>query len=232
MKLFVLSGLGICVLCSMCQTRECRPNKGAPWFFFFWEKMYDAFTGNDWTMRWNKWMYDAVYEMSGWCVFFFKMSECTMRFMKWMDDAFLKMSECTMRFMKWMSDAFKSEWMYDAFYVCFFFFFEFVCLLWSCRYEMSCSDETDFHRTMKWSVHLVSWYPIRLVHLRFHRLVVGESPPWLLSVDWTLVTNDVLAHWERVFPSSDYASSLSMYVFMCVIFSFGSHCLRWQKVRM
>ena len=84
MKLFVLSGLGICVLCSMCQTRECRPNKGAPWFFFFWEKMYDAFTGNDWTMRWNKWMYDAVYEMRGWCVFFFKN--------EWMYDAFYEMN--------------------------------------------------------------------------------------------------------------------------------------------
>ena len=140
-------------------------------------------------------MCDAFY---GRCVFLKKW--VNVRCVLWNEWAMrLKVNECTMRFM------------------C-VFFFEFVCLLWSCRYEMSCSDETDFHRTMKWSVHLVSWYPIRLVHLRFHRLVVGESPPWLLSVDWTLVTNDVLAHWERVFPSSDYASSLSMYVFMCVIF--------------
>ena len=68
------------------------PIKGRLDFFFFEKKMYDAFTGNDWTMRWNKWMYDAVYEMSGWCVFL-----CAMRFM---DDAFFK----------------KNEWMYDAFY--------------------------------------------------------------------------------------------------------------------
>ena len=143
----------------------------------------------------NEWMYDAVYEMNGRCVLKWVNVRCvlwdewTMR---------LKVNEGTMRLC-----------------VC-FFFFEFVWLLWSCRYEMSCSDETDFHRTVKWSVHLASWYPIRLVHLRFHRLVVGESPPWLLSVDWTLVTNDVFAHWELVFPSSDYASSLSMCVFMCV----------------
>ena len=152
--------------------------------------------------------------------------------MKWMDDAF-KSEWMYDAFMKWRGCAFKSEWMYDAFYEmngrcvwrwlnvrCVFmgvFFFEFVWLLWTCRYEMSCSDETDFYRTIKWSVHLVSWYPIRLVHLRFHRLVVGESPPWLLSVDWTLVTNDVFAHWELVFPSSDYASFfLSMCVFVCV----------------
>ena len=100
MKLFVLSGLGICVLCSMCQTRECRPNKGAPWFFFFEKKC---------TMR--------LREMIGRCV---EISECPMRFMRWVDDAFFffkKMSECTMRFMKWMDDAFfKNEWMYDVFY--------------------------------------------------------------------------------------------------------------------
>ena len=142
----------------------------------------------------NEWMYDAVYEMNGRCVLKWVNVRCvlwdewTMR---------LKMSECTMRF-----------------YVC--FFFEFVWLLWSCRYEMSCSDETDFHRTMKWSVHLVSWYPIRLVHLRFHRLVVGGNPPWSLSVDGTLGTNDVFAHWELVFSSSDYASFSSMCVFVCV----------------
>ena len=130
-----------------------------------------------------------------------------------------------------MYDAFM-EWMDDAF-MCVFFFLSLCGLLWLCRYEMSCSDETDFHRTVKWSVDLVSWYPIRLVHLRFHRLVVGGSPPWLLSVDWTLVTNDVFAHWELVFPSSDYASFLSMCVFVCVpslfFFSLGPHCLRWQR---
>ena len=160
-----------------------------------------------------------------------KMSECTMRCMRGVDDAFKK---CTMRFKsEGMYDAFM-EWMDDAFMCVFFFFFEFVWLLWLCRHEMSCSDETDFHRTVKWSVHLVSWYPIRLVHLRFHRLVVGESPPWLLSVDGTLVTNDVFAHWELVFPSSDCASSWSMCVFVCVcslpvFFSLGPHCLRWQR---
>ena len=134
----------------------------------------------------------CVYEMNGRCV------------KKWVNIRCVLWDEWTMRLMRWMGDAFMCV------------FFEFVWLLWLCRHEMSCSDETDFHRTVKWSVHLVSWYPIRLVHLRFHRLVVGGSPPWLLSVDWTLVTNDVFAHWELVFPSSDCASSLSMCVCVCV----------------
>ena len=38
---FLSSGPVVCVF--MCQTRECRPNEGAPWFFFE-ERMYDAFT--------------------------------------------------------------------------------------------------------------------------------------------------------------------------------------------
>ena len=38
---FLSSGPVVCVF--MCQTRECRPNEGAPWFFFE-DKMYDAFT--------------------------------------------------------------------------------------------------------------------------------------------------------------------------------------------
>ena len=116
-------------------------------------------------------------------------------------------------------------------YVC-VFFFEFVWLLWLCRYEMSCSDETDFHRTVKWSVDLVPWYPIRLVHLRFHRLVVGGSPPWVLSVDGTLGTNGVFAHWELVFSSSD-SCFIIVNVCICVcflpVFSLGPHCLRWQR---
>ena len=40
---FLLSGPVVCVFLFMCQTRECRPNEGAPWFFFL-KKMYDAFT--------------------------------------------------------------------------------------------------------------------------------------------------------------------------------------------
>ena len=40
MKLFVVRSCYLCVM-FMCQTRECRPNEGAPRFF---EEMYDAFT--------------------------------------------------------------------------------------------------------------------------------------------------------------------------------------------
>ena len=188
-----------------------------------WDEWTMRLKMSECTMRFMKWVDDGFNEMYGRCVLWnkwtmrLKVNECVMRFMRWMDDAF-KSEWMYDAFMKWMDDAFKSEWMCDAFMcVCFFFvFFEFVWLLCLCRHETSRSDETDFRRTMKWSVHLVSWYPIRLVHLRFHRLVVGESPPWLLSADWTLVTNDVFAHWELVFPSSDCASSLSMCVCMCV----------------
>ena len=176
MKLFVLSGLGICVLCSMCQTRECRPNKGAPWFFFFEKKMYDAFTGNDWTMRWNKWMYDAVYEMSGWCVFFFFFFKN-----EWMCDAFygrcvflkkwvnvrcvlwnewamrLKVNECTMRFM------------------CVFFFLS--LYVYYDRVDMKC------HVPMR-PIFTAQWSEVSILYpgIQFALFIWGSTASWLVEV--------------------------------------------------
>ena len=80
---FVLSGLGICVLCV--KLVSAGPIKGRLDFFFFKKNVRCVY---------KKWMDDA-----------FKGEWMCDAFIRWMDDA-LKMSECTMRFMKWMDDAF------------------------------------------------------------------------------------------------------------------------------
>ena len=75
----------------------------------------------------------AVRLWDEWTMRLGKMSECTMRFMRGMDDAFKK-----------MYDAFKSEWMYDAFmewmddaFMCVFFFFLSLCGCCGCV-DMKC----------------------------------------------------------------------------------------------
>ena len=85
-----------------------------------------------------------------------------------------KMSECTMRFMKWMSDAFKSEWMYDAFYVCFFFLSLYV---YYDRVDMKC------HVPMR-PIFTAQWSEVSILYpgIQFALFIWGSTASWLVKV--------------------------------------------------
>ena len=153
----------------MCQTRECRPNDGAPWFFFFFEENIRCVFKREWAMR----LQSNECTMRLW-------DEWTMRF-KWMGDAFT--GEWVYdAFMGWMDGAFKSEWMYDAFmewmgdaFMCVFFF---LSLCDCCGYvDMKC------HAPMR-PMFAAQWSEVSILYpgIQFALFIWGSTASWLVEV--------------------------------------------------